>query len=283
MRAERLSVTHLTSHSAVLQWRPALNADSGYYNLWYSFAGKPVIKDVLSGDSIKAELTSLQPETTYTAFLQPQSSQRPLSPLSVTFTTLPDVLGPAEISLSDCGPHQVRISWGPLQPMWVQRYTVEFGPIPFGEVHTVALDNQRSSTLLTSLQPGTQYLVTVNALHVDGTERALSVKACTQEALPALTDLQLSPAERWDMEGEDVQAVWQAHEEGLKGFWVSWETLNSKNFLSDGSTSTVYLPATTPATRLPHLASNSQVCVSPVYSSGRGDGICCTVKTQSIE
>lgn len=89
MRAERLSVTHLTSHSAVLQWRPALNADSGYYNLWYSSAGKPVIKDVLSGDSIKAELTSLQPKTTYTAFLQPQSSQRPLSPLSVTFTTLP--------------------------------------------------------------------------------------------------------------------------------------------------------------------------------------------------
>uniref|UniRef100_A0A3B3H8U7 von Willebrand factor A domain-containing protein 1 n=1 Tax=Oryzias latipes TaxID=8090 RepID=A0A3B3H8U7_ORYLA len=193
---QRLSVTHLTSHSAVLQWRPALNADSGYYNLWYSFAGKPVIKDVLSGDSIKAELTSLQPETTYTAFLQPQSSQRPLSPLSVTFTTLPDVLGPAEISLSDCGPHQVRISWGPLQPMWVQRYTVEFGPIPFGEVHTVALDNQRSSTLLTSLQPGTQYLVTVNALHVDGTERALSVKACTQEVevvWPSLLDASWMP------------------------------------------------------------------------------------------
>uniref|UniRef100_A0A3P9M0A5 von Willebrand factor A domain-containing protein 1 n=1 Tax=Oryzias latipes TaxID=8090 RepID=A0A3P9M0A5_ORYLA len=179
---QRLSVTHLTSHSAVLQWRPALNADSGNYNLWYSSVGKPVIKDFLSGGSSKAELTILQPETTYTAVLQPQSSQRPLSPLSVTFTTLPDVLGPAEISLSDCGPYQVRISWGPLQPLWVQRYTVEFGPIPFGEVHTVALDNQRSSTLLTGLQPGTQYLVTVNALHVDGTERALSVRACTQEA-----------------------------------------------------------------------------------------------------
>uniref|UniRef100_A0A3P9IX30 von Willebrand factor A domain-containing protein 1 n=1 Tax=Oryzias latipes TaxID=8090 RepID=A0A3P9IX30_ORYLA len=196
MRAERLSVTHLTSHSAVLQWGPALNADSGNYNLWYSSVGKPVIKDVLSGDSSKAELTSLQPETTYTAVLQPQSSQRPLSPLSVTFTTLPGRKGaraglkptaddsrPA-ISLSDCGPHQVRISWGPLQPLWVQRYTVEFGPIPFGEVHTVALDNQRSSTLLTGLQPGTQYLVTVNALHMDGTERALSVRACTQEASP---------------------------------------------------------------------------------------------------
>uniref|UniRef100_A0A8C7YDK9 von Willebrand factor A domain-containing protein 1 n=1 Tax=Oryzias sinensis TaxID=183150 RepID=A0A8C7YDK9_9TELE len=187
MRAERLSVTHLTSHSAVLQWRPALNADSGNYNLWYSSVGKPVIKDVLSGDSSKAELTSLQPETTYTAFLQPQSSQRPLSPLSVTFTTLPNVLGPAEISLSDCGPQQVRISWGPLQPLWVQRYTVEFGPIPFGEVRTVAIDNQRSSTLLTGLQPGTQYLVTVNALNVDGTERALSVRACTQEAKSEMT------------------------------------------------------------------------------------------------
>ncbi|KAF6736488.1 von Willebrand factor A domain-containing protein 1 [Oryzias melastigma] len=243
--------------------------------------GKPEIRDVLPGDSSKAKLTNLLPETTYTAFLRPESNHSPLSTLSVTFTTLPDVLGPAEISLSDSGPHQIRVSWGPLQPKWVQRYTVEFGAIPSGEVRTVSLDSQRSSTLLTGLQPGTQYLVTVNSIHVDGTERAMSVRACTQEALPALTDLQLFTMEQWDMEGEDVQAVWQAHEEDLKGFWVSWETLNSQNFLSDVSTLTVSLPPTTRATRLTRLASNSRVCVSPVYSSGRGDGICCTVKTQS--
>ena len=83
--------------------------------------------------------------------------------------------------MSDSGPHQIRVSWGPLQPARVQKYTVEYGAIPSGRVKTVTLPSQQNSTLLTSLEPGTQYLVTVSALHVNGKERAMSVKACTQK------------------------------------------------------------------------------------------------------
>ena len=85
------------------------------------------------------------------------------------------------VSVSDSGPHQIHVSWGPLQPAQVQRYTVEYGAIPSGLVQTVKLDSQKNSTLLTDLDPGTQYLITVSALHVDGKERAMSVKACTQK------------------------------------------------------------------------------------------------------
>lgn len=90
-----------------------------------------------------------------------------------------DVLSPAVVSLSDAGPHQIRVSWGPLQTARVRRYTVEYGAIPSGRVRAVTLPRQKNSTLLTGLEPNTQYLVTVSALYADGKERAMSVRTCT--------------------------------------------------------------------------------------------------------
>ncbi|XP_042261969.1 von Willebrand factor A domain-containing protein 1-like isoform X3 [Thunnus maccoyii] len=280
IRAERLSVVDLTSHSAVLQWRPVLSAGSGFYELWYNsmLNTNTETRYNLPGGSSFVELTNLQPDTTYTASLRPESNERLFNTLSVIFTTLPDVLSPAAVSVSDSGPHQIRVSWSPLQPARVQRYTVEYGAIPSGRVKTVTLSSQQNSTLLTGLEPGTQYLVTVSALHVNGKERAMSVKACTQKAaLPVLADLQLTPVEH-----QEVQVAWRANEEGLKGYWLSWERENSHSSSkpSKPSMSSVYLPPTSRSTRLTHLAQSSRVCVSPVYSSGRGEGICCTTEKQ---
>ncbi|XP_068567793.1 von Willebrand factor A domain-containing protein 1-like [Cebidichthys violaceus] len=277
IRAERLRVVHLTSHSAVLQWRPVLSAGGGYYELRYNSVRKAdgETRRVLPGDSSSVEVTDLQPDTTYTAALRPESNQKLFNTLHVNFTTLPDVLSPAVVSVSDSGPRQIRVGWGPLQLARVQRYTVEYGAIPSGEVHTVTLPSRQNSTVLTGLEPGTQYLVTVSALYVNGKERAMTVKACTQEAsLPALADLQLSPVER-----QEIQVAWQAHQEGLKGYWLSWKTENSHG--TKPSTSHVYLPPSSRSTRLTHLAPNSQVCVSPVYGSGRGDGLCCTAERRT--
>ena len=36
IRAERLRVVHVSTHSAVLQWRSVLSADTGYYQLRYN-------------------------------------------------------------------------------------------------------------------------------------------------------------------------------------------------------------------------------------------------------
>ncbi|KAM7402107.1 hypothetical protein PAMP_017375 [Pampus punctatissimus] len=264
--AEQLRVVHLTSHSAVLQWSPVLSAGSSFYELWY-YSVWGMTRRNLPGDSSFIELTNLQPDTTYTAFLRPQSNQRLFKTLSVNFTTLPDVLSLAVVSVSDSGPHQIRVSWGPLPAAQVQRYTVEYGEIPSGRVQTVMLHGHQSSTLLTGLEPGTQYLVTISALHVNGKERTMSVKACTEDVLPALVDLQLTPVGH-----QDVQVAWQAHEEGLRGYWLSLERENS-NF-------STYLPSTSHSTWLTRLAQSSRVCVSPVYSTGRGEGICCTVEKQ---
>ncbi|XP_069009417.1 LOW QUALITY PROTEIN: von Willebrand factor A domain-containing protein 1-like [Embiotoca jacksoni] len=275
IRAERLRVVHLTSHSAVLRWRPVLSAD-GFYEFWYRSIWRtdPEIRRALSAASSQVELTDLQPDTTYSASLRPESNQGLFPTLSVDFTTLSNVLSPAVVSLSDLGPRQIRVSWGPLQRSRVQRYKVEYGVLPGGLVRSVTLPRQMNSTLLTDLEPDTQYLVTVSALHVDGSEAAMSVRVCTQQAAPpALVDLQLSPVER---QVDEVQAAWRSHQEGLKGFWVSWETGDSH---SSPSQTSFYLPASAWSTRLTRLSPSGRVCVSPLYSSGRGDGICCTART----
>jgi hypothetical protein len=92
-----------------------------------------------------------------------------------------EVLSPAVVTVSDSGPDRVRVSWGPLQPEQVQRYQIEYGALPSGQVHMVMLHGHQNTTLLTGLEQETQYLVTISALYSTGKEKALSVKACTQE------------------------------------------------------------------------------------------------------
>ena len=84
-------MVHLTSHSAVLQWRPVLGAGSSYYELQYHSVKKldPETRRILPGDSSWVELTNLHPDTSYTAYLHPQSNQQLFNTLSVDFTTLP--------------------------------------------------------------------------------------------------------------------------------------------------------------------------------------------------
>ncbi|KAK6308101.1 hypothetical protein J4Q44_G00213720 [Coregonus suidteri] len=170
------------------------------------------------GDSSTARLTGLKPDTTYTATLTPESNLQVLNPRSVTFTTKPEVLSPAMVTVSDSGTNSVRVSWGPLQPESVQSFQVEYSALPGGKLHTATVGLGQNSTMLTNLQPDTQYLVTVSARHSYGRERAMSVKVCTEEVRPALADLQLTT-----VGSDSVQVDWKASVDGLRGYWITWE------------------------------------------------------------
>ncbi|XP_062401430.1 von Willebrand factor A domain-containing protein 1-like [Sardina pilchardus] len=294
IRADRLQVRDITSRSAVLQWRPVLTAHTGTYELTYgpSADGAPAggrvggpgtsttsnrgsyVRQILPGDHSTWQLKQLRPGTTYTASLRPESNQQLLKALSVSFTTLSDVsvaVSPTTVSISESGPDSVRVSWGPLQPSQVRRYQVEYAVLPSGEVRTVNLRSHENSTLLTQLRPDSQYLVTVTALHLNGQERAMSVKACTQEVVPPLEDLQLRPAGQ-----NSVQVEWRGRVGGPQGYWVSWDGARPASSRLPPSPSSLYLPSSSASTFLTHLAPNSRVCVSPVYKTARGQGLCCT-------
>uniref|UniRef100_A0A8C6WFW7 von Willebrand factor A domain-containing protein 1 n=1 Tax=Neogobius melanostomus TaxID=47308 RepID=A0A8C6WFW7_9GOBI len=249
---KRLHLIHLTSHSALLQWCPVLTADSGYYELWLSGAGADSeSRRYLSAESSSVELSALHPETSYTAFLQPQSNDRLFNTLSVHFTTMAGEkiqlkTYPAVVFVSDRSPRKVQVSWGPLQPSLIQGYTVEYGTIPRG-------------------QPETEYLITVTARHGNGEERAMSVRACTQaEPSPALVDLQLHP-----MDQGEIQVMWKAHEEGVRGYWLSWDSPKFKN---------QFLFVAPSVTSLLSLASLKEVASVCLLSIARGEGrLCCAL------
>ncbi|KAG9353114.1 hypothetical protein JZ751_017690 [Albula glossodonta] len=289
IRAERLQVRDVTSSSAMLQWRPVLSGATGYYDIRFgpirTGVGGQGSHDTSSstgavqyrrltrpGDSTWAELTDLQPDTMYNATLMPESNLDFLKPLSVTFTTLPEVLSPTMVTVSESSTNSVRVSWGPLQPNSVQRYQVEYSALPRGEVRIISVGRNQDSAVLPQLQPDTEYLVTVSALHSTGRERAMSIRVCTQEELPGLKDLELTT-----VGSDSVQVRWRGSVEGLRGYWVSWE--GGSDF--PGHTSSRYLPPNSFSTLLTHLRPTSRICVSPVYRTARGNGLCCTAQTYS--
>lgn len=90
-------------------------------------------------------------------------------------------MSPATVMVSESGETSVRVSWGPLQPETITSYYIEYSALPRGKVHATTVSQMQNSTLLRGLQPDTTYLVTVSARHASGKEKAMSVKACTQE------------------------------------------------------------------------------------------------------
>ncbi|XP_067301714.1 von Willebrand factor A domain-containing protein 1 [Pseudorasbora parva] len=288
IRAERLQVKSVTATSAQLEWRPVLaGTGPGYYDIQFGpirtgqtggGGGQgtspgtglgPFQRITRPGDASTAQLTGLRPDTTYTVTLTPKANLEFLNSLQTTFTTQtanpqPEVQTLSTVTVSESSSSSVRVSWAPLLPHLIQAYQVEYSALPSGPLRVISVSNRQDSTVLTDLQPDTQYLVTVSARQSSGKERAMTVKACTQEVLPALSDLQLTT-----VGNESVQLRWKGSYDGLRGYWVTWERGQSQH-------STLYLPPNRLSTTLNQVPSRARVCVSPVYRTARGEGVCCT-------
>lgn len=291
IRAERINVRDISTNSATLQWRPVLSGLTGFYEIRFtphptggagggggdgtspSTGGSHYQRITQSADSSTARLTNLKPDTTYTATLTPESNEQRFNSLFATFTTKPEVLSPAVVTVSESGQTSVRVSWGPAQPEMITSYYVEYSALPRGKLHAVTVGRTQNSTLLRDLQPDTTYLVTVSARHTSGMEKAMSVKVCTQEVTPALADLQLTT-----VGSDSVQVDWKSSVGGLRGYWLTWEEQQSSVPVQRSS---FYLPPDSLSTRLTHLPPATRVCVSPIYRTARGEGLCCTAQFHS--
>ncbi|XP_012717450.1 von Willebrand factor A domain-containing protein 1 [Fundulus heteroclitus] len=291
IRAERLHVREVSTNSANLHWRAVLSGLEGSYKIHLgevstggggsgggtgtspSTGGNPYQRLVQPAESNSIRLTGLKPDTTYSVSLFPESTGLTFNTLSTTFTTKPEVVSPAVVTVSDSGQSSVRVSWGPLQPQTVTSYYIEYSALPGGSLQTVTVDRTQNSTLLRNLQPGTTYLVTVTARHASGKDKAMSVKVCTQEVTPALADLQLTT-----VGSDSVQVDWKSSADGLRGYWLTWE---AQEISVPAQRSSLYLPPDSLSTRLTHLPPSARVCVSPIYRTARGDGLCCTAQFHS--
>ncbi|XP_034552078.1 von Willebrand factor A domain-containing protein 1 [Notolabrus celidotus] len=293
IRAERIHVRDVSTDTATLQWRPVLTGLTGYYEIRFgpaptggtgsggtagtgtspSTGGGQYQRLTQSADSNTARLTGLKPDTTYTATLTPESNEQAFNTLSVSFTTKSEVVSPATVTISDSSPTSVRVSWGPLQPDKVASYNIEYSVLPGGKPNTVTASRMQNSTLLRNLQPDTTYLVTITARHASGQSKVMSVKVCTEEVIPALADLQLTT-----VGSDSVQVDWKGSVNGLRGYWLTWE--GQENSIA-GQRSSLYLPPDSLSTRLSHIPPLARVCVSPIYRTAQGEGLCCTAQFHS--
>ncbi|XP_020491654.1 von Willebrand factor A domain-containing protein 1 [Labrus bergylta] len=293
IRAERISVRDISTNTATLQWRPVLSGLTGFYEIRFgpvptggtgaggtggtgtspSTGGSQYQRITQNADSSTTRLTGLKPDTTYTATLTPESNEQSFNTLFATFTTKPELLSPATVTISDSGPTSVRVSWGPVQPDKVTSYYIEYSALPGGKLNAVTVGRTQNSTLLRDLQPDTTYLVTITARHATGKEKAMSVKVCTEEVTPALADLQLTT-----VGSDSVQVDWKGSVAGLRGYWLTWE--GQQNSIPD-QRSSLYLPPDSLSTRLSHIPPSARVCVSPIYRTARGEGLCCTAQFHS--
>lgn len=94
---------------------------------------------------------------------------------------------------------------------------------------------------------------------------------------PALADLQLTT-----VGSDSVQVDWKASMDGLRGYWLTWEGQDGHGSTT-AQRSSFYLPPNLLSTRLSHLPPATRVCVSPVYRTTRGKGLCCTAQFHSGE
>ncbi|XP_037540300.1 von Willebrand factor A domain-containing protein 1 [Nematolebias whitei] len=291
IRAERIHVRDVSTNAATLHWRPVLSGLTGYYEIRFgqiptggagggggsgtspSTGGSQYQRLVQPAESNSIRLTDLKPDTTYSVRLTPESNEHAFNALSVSFTTKPEVVSPSVVTVSESGQTSVRVSWGPLQPEAVTSYYIEYSALPRGELRTATVGRTQNSTLLKDLQPGTTYLVTVTARYASRKEKAMSIKMCTQEVTPALADLHLTT-----VGSDSVQVDWKGGVDGLRGYWLTWEAQQSS---VHGQRSSFYLPPDSLSTRLTHLPPSARVCVSPIYQSSRGEGLCCTAHFHS--
>ncbi|OCT70588.1 von Willebrand factor A domain-containing protein 1 [Xenopus laevis] len=272
IRARRLHAQDITTTSFRLTWPRLLSRETGYYLLEHKLVSNPERKlsQTLSGDQTGITLHNLTPDTAYQVTLLPESNVQYIQPQTIQVSTLPEMISPTQILISEPSSHSFRVSWGPTLDS-VAGYEIQYGPLPSNAVQTVDVDRSHNSTVLENLKSNTTYLVTVTALYKSGGEKALSAIACTEEN-DNIRYLHLE-----DLGSDKVKATWSTAEGEVQGYLIKCQR-------QVGSLSEVSVGPQADSVILNDMeaGTTSKICVIPVYANGSGKNLCKTVKTQPV-
>ncbi|NXU52311.1 VWA1 protein, partial [Turnix velox] len=274
VQANRLHAVDITSSSFHLIWPQLLSQETGYYTLEYA------PKDDLSrkrteqvpGAHTSLTLSNLTPETTYEVALIPESNIHYFPPQTTRVTTLPEEITPAQVLISESGPHSFQVSWAPTLES-VTSYQILYGPLPGNSVKLLEVDGKHNSTVVDNLAPNTTYLVTVTAVYRSGKEKSLSAKACTQEEGSKIRHLRFE-----DVGPNTLKASWDSADGKVLGYRVRCRR-------QTGPSSVISVSPQIHSVLLTDLPSGTtnKVCVKPIYKQQAGRGLCRLVHMQPGE
>ncbi|XP_043564920.1 uncharacterized protein LOC122559483 [Chiloscyllium plagiosum] len=174
---ESLSLTSITTTSAVISWAPigsvsALRACSLHY---YSVGSPDTVHTVsFTLTSTEAVITGLKPDTTYTVSIVCHSLfNRTLSSQHLNVTTLPSLRFIINVYASHITSSTAVIGWDlhPSKAALIWSYSISYGPYARGgPTRNIIAFPPITTVILTDLNQSTVYIVTVSAKTLFGKE-----------------------------------------------------------------------------------------------------------------
>ncbi|OCT61270.1 hypothetical protein XELAEV_18047294mg [Xenopus laevis] len=184
-----MAVTDIQDHSIHVKWSPPPGPVTGYRVTSVPKSGQgETFSQVISPDQTEVTIVGLQPAVEYVVSIYSQGENGESEPLVETAVT--NIDNPKGLTFTDVGVDSIRLAWE-VPDGQVTRYRVTYSspedgvkelfPAPEGDDDTAELHG---------LRPGTEYTVSIVALHDDMESKPLIGIQST--AIPAPTNLQFS-------------------------------------------------------------------------------------------
>ncbi|XP_059559039.1 fibronectin isoform X3 [Myotis daubentonii] len=209
-KPSQMHVTDVQDNSISVRWLPSSSPVTGYRVTTVPKNGLGPTKTKTAGpDQTEMTIEGLQPTVEYEVSVYAQSQNGESQPLVQTAVT--NIDRPKGLAFTDVDVDSIKIAWESPQGQ-VSRYRVTYSS-PEDGIHELFPDGEEDTAELKGLRPGSEYTVSVIALHGDMESQPLIGTQST--AIPAPTNLrfiQVTPT--------SLTAQWTAPNVQLTGYRV---------------------------------------------------------------
>ncbi|XP_049724485.1 tenascin-N isoform X5 [Elephas maximus indicus] len=171
---KNLVMDQVTENTVTISWDPVQAAIDKYVVRYISEDGET--KEVPVGkDQSSTELTSLRPGIEYKVYVWAQKGSQESKKADTKAPT--DIDSPKNLVMDQVTENTATISWDPVQAV-IDSYMVRYTSAD-GETKEVPVGKDQSSTVLTDLRPGVEYMVNVWAQKGSQESKKVNTKAPT--------------------------------------------------------------------------------------------------------
>ncbi|XP_060040127.1 fibronectin isoform X4 [Erinaceus europaeus] len=211
-KPSQMQVTDVQDNSISVRWLPSSSPVTGYKVTTVPKNGPGPTKTKIAGpDQTEMTIEGLQPTVEYVVSVYAQDGNEESQPLVQTAVT--NIDRPKGLAFTDVDVDSIKIAWESPQGQ-VSRYRVTYSS-PEDGIHELfpAPDGEEDTAELQGLRPGSEYTVSVVALHDDMESQPLIGTQST--AIPAPTNLKFT-----QVTPTSLTAVWTAPNVQLTGYRV---------------------------------------------------------------
>ncbi|KAL4674668.1 hypothetical protein H8959_018602 [Pygathrix nigripes] len=171
-----LVTDRVTENTATISWDP-VQATIDKYVVRYISADNQETREVPVGkEQSSTVLTGLRPGVEYTVHVWAQKGDRESKKANTNAPT--DIDSPKNLVTDRVTENMATVSWDPVQAT-IDKYVVRYTSVD-GETREVPVGKEHSSTVLTGLRPGMEYMVHVWAQKGDQESKKTDTKAQTE-------------------------------------------------------------------------------------------------------